>query len=137
VDSVDETHFAWSLLEAADAFLDPGARSWLFAQLGAGEQRRVIGDLLVGFAFTETELPAALTALLWSWVNGFVGSEEESSLRDTVNRIRIASSPWTAKAGPKAQLVVRRRAHSLQTTLVLVPAAQIQAVGVVAVRDVI
>ncbi|KAA0120600.1 hypothetical protein [Mycolicibacterium sp. P9-22] len=89
MNSVEEDCFAWALLEAAGSFLDDCANSWLCAKLGAGEAQAVIRDLLAGFASSGVALPTALAASLWSWANGFKGSDEESRIRDIVARVQL------------------------------------------------
>lgn len=124
MDHAEEFAFAWALLDAAGTFLDRSARSWMCAKLGAGEIRSVIGDLLAGFVSSETALPVDVASSLWSWVDGFRGSNAESSIRETVSRLRLASSgPGDAPAVmPAARLVARSSDHIDGVTLVLVPA---------------
>lgn len=88
MDRAAEVAFAWALLDSARSFLDESARAWLCAKLGAGETQCVVRELLAGYVSSNTRMPAVLAAALWSWANGFAGSEEQATIHDTIIRIR-------------------------------------------------
>ena len=126
MDRAAEVTFAWALLHAARGFLDDTAYSWLCAQLGAGETQVVIRDLLAGFVSSSTALPGAIAPSLWSWLDGFHGSDAEMDLRDIAARLRM-TEPGAADAatsGPAARLVARQTGRPADGfALVLVPPA--------------
>lgn len=123
MDHATEVDFAWALLGAARCFLEESAHSWLCASLGAGETRRVIRDLLTGYVSTNTPVPAVLVAALWSWANGFTGSDEQSTIRDTIARIQLKdiAKPGTEHGPPVAKLIARSGGLPSRTTLRLLP----------------
>lgn len=121
----EEDRFAWALMEAAGIFLNECARSWLCAKLGAGETQSVIRDLLAGFASSSTKLPLPLAASLWSWANGFRGSDDEMTVREIIGKVTLMSGErldGEKPAVPTAKLVARQNGSSTQTSLMLVPA---------------
>lgn len=126
MDRAAEVTFAWALLHAARGFLDQTAHSWLCAQLGAGETQVVIRDLLTGFVSSSTALPRAIAPSLWSWLDGFHGSDAEADLRDIAARLRL-TEPGAADAatcGPVARLVARQTGRAADGfALMLVPPA--------------
>lgn len=91
----EESAFAWALMDSADAFLGEGARTWLCVRIGAGEQERAIRQLLEGFAASGASLPSTLSGALWAWIRGFVGSDDETVLRDIGRRIRLSNSSYS------------------------------------------
>lgn len=109
----DENEFAWALMGSAKPFLADTVNSWLCVKIGAGEQNVAIRELLERFVGNGATLPPALVASLWAWINGFVGSDEETALRDLAVRIRVAQtshlSPPVHEDDPEvAQLIPRR-----------------------------
>ena len=83
----EEFTFAWALIDQARDILDDHARLQLCIRVGAGEYRETITELLQRITTHGLALPPALTASLWSWIHGFVGSDSETSLRDLASRI--------------------------------------------------
>ncbi|UXA11461.1 hypothetical protein KXD97_26150 [Mycobacterium sp. SMC-8] len=109
MDRAEEFTFAWALLDHAAAFLDKPTRVQLCIRVGAGELREAIIELLQHFTISDNALPPVLAASLWSWMNGFVGSDSETSLRDLASRIRVSTVVRTpAVEIPLPPLVPRR-----------------------------
>ena len=100
----EECAFAWALADVATAFVDENTKVHICVRLGAGEYRDTITTLLECFARSAMAVPPALSASLWSWVNGFVGSDFETSLRELASKVRISagSNPPEAVAGSGA-----------------------------------
>ncbi|QVI27227.1 hypothetical protein MN2019_23920 [Mycolicibacterium neoaurum] len=91
MDRSEEFAFVWALLDEASAFLDGPTRVQLCVRIGAGEYRETITELLCQFMRTDTPLPPVLSASLWAWTNGFIGSDFETPLRSLVSRIRVSN----------------------------------------------
>jgi hypothetical protein len=47
--------------------------------------------LLQHFTISDTALPPVLAASVWAWMDGFVGSDFETSLRDLASLIRVSN----------------------------------------------
>lgn len=110
----DEEHgFAWALADTAGPLLNPTARHWLCVQLGAGDYRSAILELLERFAAADRELPLALAPSLERWVHGFTGSRYEHRLRTVALRIRLGPPiPESIPAAPPPPLpLVARRPY--------------------------
>jgi hypothetical protein len=86
----DEGALAWALANSAAGFLRPGARAWLCAKIGAGEQESAIGDLLTFYANSNAELPCELAAPIRAWIRGYVGSDSEPLLRSLYDQINVS-----------------------------------------------
>jgi len=85
----DEGALAWALANSAARFLRPGARAWLCAKIGAGEQVGAIRDLLTFYASSDAELPCELAAPIRAWIRGYVGSDSEPLLRRLYDQIKV------------------------------------------------
>ncbi|BBZ04243.1 hypothetical protein MCHIJ_36800 [Mycolicibacterium chitae] len=122
----EEFTFVWALLDAADVILDEATRMRLCIRIGAGEYRESIIELLRRFTSSDTAIPPGLSASLWAWVNGFVGSDAETVLRGLAARIRIASAALPAIAEParvQAPLIPRRSERAKRLLQVAKPPA--------------
>jgi hypothetical protein len=86
----DEGALAWALANSATGFLRPGARAWLWAKIGAGEQGSAIRELLTFYANSNAELPCELAASIRVWIRGYVGSDNEPFLRRLYDQINVS-----------------------------------------------
>jgi hypothetical protein len=86
----DEGALAWALEKSATGFLRPGARAWLCAKIGAGEQESAIMDLLAFYANSNAELPCELAAPTRAWIRGYVGTDNELLLRRLYEQITVS-----------------------------------------------
>lgn len=107
----EEAEFVWALTGQAKQFIGEKAYVWICAKIGAGEHQEAIEDVLGLFVRCGAALPAHLSALLWAWVNGFVGSEAETRIRDLACRLEISSThPHSCEAGGGKSLSALLRA---------------------------
>src|ERR1700694_5510046 len=88
----EEGALAWALAESATRFLRPGARAWICAKIGAGEQESAIRDLLSLYANSDAELPCELAAPIQAWIRGYVGSDSEPLLRHLYDQITVSAA---------------------------------------------
>ncbi|MDT5362561.1 MAG: hypothetical protein QOC69_4323 [Mycobacterium sp.] len=88
----DEGALAWALAKSAAGFLRPGARAWLCAKIGAGEQENAITDLLSFYANSDAELPSELAAPIRAWIRGYTGSDSEPLLRRFYDQITVSAT---------------------------------------------
>ncbi|BBY73165.1 hypothetical protein MPRF_00640 [Mycolicibacterium parafortuitum] len=100
----EECAFAWALADLATAFVDESTKNQICVRLGAGEYRDTITALLECFARSAMSVPPALSASLWAWVNGFVGSDFETSLRDLASKVRISAGSYSQPADEQGQV---------------------------------
>lgn len=82
-----EDALAWDLAEAAKDFLGPRRQSAIFVLLGAGDSQAVIVRLLEDFASHGRFVPDGLVVRLGSWVDGYLGADDEHDLRRLFNRV--------------------------------------------------
>jgi hypothetical protein len=102
----DEGALAWALEKSATGFLRPGARAWLCAKIGAGEQESAIMDLLTFYANSNAELPSELAAPIRAWIRGYVGTDSELLLRRLYEQITVSV---TTQVTDEAPAVTRHR----------------------------
>lgn len=88
----DEGALAWALANSVTRFLRPGARAWLCAKIGAGDQDRAIRDLLTFYANSKVELPYELAGPIRAWIRGYVGTDGESLLRRLYDQITVSTT---------------------------------------------
>src|SRR6267154_1572030 len=114
----DEGALAWALANSAARFLRPGARAWLCAKIGAGEQVGAIRDLLTFYASSDAELPCELAAPIRAWIRGYVGSDSEPLLRRLYDQIKVTltTSDGRRVADIRCEVDARRLVHTLGTT---------------------
>ncbi|MGU3497768.1 hypothetical protein [Mycobacterium sp. C31M] len=118
MDHIDEIEFAHRLLDVSRGFLDESSGATFALRIGAGQQRRVIHELLAALVGSDTALHPALAGALWAWMNRLVGTGAEAEVRGVATRIRlsgghghIGSTPW---AGGDANPVRGRQLISLE-----------------------
>lgn len=118
----EEFAFAWALLEESSTFLDAASRHELCVRLGAGDYRDSITLLLQHFMDSDMPLPPVLSASLWAWIYGFVGSDYETPLRDLASGIRVSAAIGRPSGERERQtpirLVPRRNERATRLTLV-------------------
>ena len=108
MDRAQEFVIVWALLDDAGVFLDAAIRVKLCIQIGAGEYRETITDLLQHFTAADAAMSPALSASLRPWLKGFVGSDYETPLRNLVGRIRVSASASSPGAATRGQPSYRR-----------------------------
>src|ERR1700737_2827843 len=112
----DEGALAWALANSATGFLRPGARAWLCAKIGAGEQESGIRDLLTFYANNnKAELPCELAAPIRAWIRGYVGSDSEPLLRRLYDRIKVSDTTQVTdqtSTFTRRRLVAKRSDHA-------------------------
>ena len=108
----EEFAFSWALLDAASVFLAEQSHVQLCVRIGAGEYRETITELLERFSCADMAIPPALSASLWAWINGFVGSDAETPLRNLASRIRVSASGWTPSSDAQSRAVPRSAAKA-------------------------
>lgn len=110
MESRNRTSLAWLLVEFAAPQMDEGCRSWLCAQIGAGDTDVAIFEALKFYARSATVLPRALVGRVESWAAGYVGSDLEQRIRPVLDRIIPAGgSHHNRSAAPAfAELTGRR-----------------------------
>ena len=103
---------SWALADSPASFLNPDARTLLFAKIGAGEQDSAIRDLLGCYVHRSTELPTELAAPVHAWIRGYVGSDSESTLQRLMSQIRVSVAPQTtgqaSQTTPRPRLTAKR-----------------------------
>ena len=99
MNGAEEQALAWALLDSTRAFLRRSTRSWLCAQIGAGEQHSAISALLEDCARRGTVLPANVNLSLQCWVNGYAGCDLEPLLRGLIDRV-VCQGHVPQGAGP-------------------------------------
>jgi hypothetical protein len=114
----DEGALAWALANSATGFLRPGARAWLCAKIGAGEQEGAIRDLLSFYAnSSKAELPCELAGPIRAWIRGYVGSDSEPLLRRLYDRIKVSDTTQVTdqtSTFTRRRLVARRSDHTMR-----------------------
>lgn len=116
---VEAGTLAWALADSANTFMESADRAAVCAKIGAGEQDSAIRDLLILYADTHAELPFQLAAPIRKWIEGYVGSDSEPTLRYVYGRIRVSVASIIAiqPAQPEADrspppLVARRSKYA-------------------------
>jgi hypothetical protein len=120
----DEGALAWALANSATGFLRPGARAWLCAKIGAGEQEGAIRDLLTFYANnSKAELPCELAAPIRAWIRGYVGSDSEPLLRRLYDRIKVSDTTQVAQTSTftRRRLVGKRSDHAMRARSTCTP----------------
>jgi hypothetical protein len=85
----NEMSLAWSLVDVAAPQLDNAARTWTCTQIGAGESRTAIENILRVIAPHQLCLSVDLAVQLYSWLSGFHGSDCEKTLRRFPEQIPV------------------------------------------------
>ncbi|MDT5354391.1 MAG: hypothetical protein QOJ56_2923 [Mycobacterium sp.] len=121
----DEGALAWALANSATRFLRPGARAWLCAKIGAGEQESAIRDLLTFYANnSKAELPCELAAPIRAWIRGYVGSDSEPLLRRLYDRIKVSDTTQVTdqtSTFTRRRLVAKRSDHAMRARSTCTP----------------
>jgi hypothetical protein len=86
----DEGVLAWALADSASAHLNAADRTMLCVKIGAGEHASVIRELLTFYAQTGTRLSRELATTIRRWIDGYAGSDSESTLRHTLDQISVS-----------------------------------------------
>ena len=114
----DEGALAWALANSATGLLRPGARAWLCAKIGAGEQASAIRDLLTFYANnSKAELPCELAAPIRVWIRGYVGSDSEPPLLRLYDRIKVSDTTQVTdqtSTFTRRRLVAKRSDHAMR-----------------------
>jgi hypothetical protein len=114
----DEGALGWALANSATGFLRPGARAWLCAKIGAGEQESATRDLLTFYAnSSNAELPRELAAPIRAWIRGYVGSDSEALLRRLYDRIKVSDTTQVTdqtSTFTRRRLVAKRSDHAMR-----------------------
>jgi hypothetical protein len=79
--------------EMAGPIVDKRTRSALFVALGAGEGHTVIVGVLDAVAARGHLLSADLLARTAAWLDGYVGADDEPSLRSPFGRVSPSTRP--------------------------------------------
>jgi hypothetical protein len=77
----------WQLADAASACLTRHERTRIFVQLGCGEHYLAAERILAAVAREGFPLPAALLTMLTTWLDRYVGTEQEARLRVLIARV--------------------------------------------------
>ncbi|BBZ31260.1 hypothetical protein MMAD_55550 (plasmid) [Mycolicibacterium madagascariense] len=85
----DENVLAWSLLDEATDLLTRTARAAVCVMIGAGDEVDAIHGLLRLLADHGVELPTQHRALVWDWVWGYFGSDDEDALAALLTRLGV------------------------------------------------
>jgi hypothetical protein len=86
----EEQALAWALADSAAPLLSRKARTWLCAQIGAGELLSAITEVLGVYGRSNAEMPTELAESVAAWLLGYQGSDSEPGLLRLVARIRVA-----------------------------------------------
>jgi hypothetical protein len=92
VNRAAEYELAWDLVALATAVLSGEQRNALCTQIGAGQPDDAIRSLVASIGEHLKALPAELHARVTAWLDCYVGSEHEPTLRTIVNGL-IAPTP--------------------------------------------
>jgi hypothetical protein len=114
----DEGALAWALANSVTRFLRPGARAWLCAKIGAGDQDRAIRDLLTFYANSKVELPYELAGPIRAWIRGYVGSDSETLLRRLYDQITVSTTSHGTEQAPafnRDRLIAKRCDRAMRT----------------------
>jgi hypothetical protein len=106
-----EAALAWALMEAMSPELRPTMRSAIFIQLGAGENMRVIQEVLSACIVLGVSPPPDLVARTDAWLDCYRGNAEEPSIRYLLRRA-ASSSFIPARAKVSAEGAVHARQSS-------------------------
>ena len=87
--NVEETTLAWELAGCASGYLPPHFCTFLWAKLGAGEDKSAIEDLLGFYVEYEHAVPLSLAARIQVWIDCYRGSDSELPLRSLLGRLRV------------------------------------------------
>ena len=85
--AASESDLAWELASAVESVLTAADRSLIFAKIGAGEAFTAIGDLLVAAQHLGANLPQDLLLKASTWLDAYVGSDDEARLRALLGRL--------------------------------------------------
>lgn len=81
---------AWSLVDAANSFIDTTGRAAVCAKIGAGEQDSAIRDLLVIYARNGARLPAQSAAGVRQWMAGYADTDSAALLQYVYDRVKVS-----------------------------------------------
>jgi hypothetical protein len=82
---LEETNLAWALAEAAKPYLNAVERNDVYTAIGVGETSAAIGELIATAAAKRIPLRSDLIDVCRSWLDIYVGHENERYLRDLVD----------------------------------------------------
>lgn len=97
MDRMQETDFAWALFDAA-TFLTGDSRTMVSVSIGADDARAAVRELLEAFMRNRTPVPSTLTVSSSVWINGFLGTDSDTGLRDLLTHIQ-RSHELSSQAG--------------------------------------
>ena len=106
-----EADLAWALALAAKPHLNVVERTDLFVAIGAGETSAVVRALVKWFAIKRIPVDPDLVQQCMSWLDGYVGHEDERFLRRLIEDVvfPMAIQPWaTLRVGPLSSSPQRR-----------------------------
>jgi hypothetical protein len=98
-----EERLALELASAVTPLLRRSHRQALWVQVGAGDYRSAIQDVLQRYAVSHTPLPDTLLQLANAWLNGYAGCDLESHIRCLLERI----DPRPSEAAVPPEVTVR------------------------------
>ena len=83
-----DARVVWQLADAASPCLTGDERTIIFVQLGCGENHLAAERILAAVVREGFPLPAALLTTLSTWLDLYVGTREERTLRALIARLR-------------------------------------------------
>jgi hypothetical protein len=86
--ATSESDLAWDLASALESVLTAADRTLIFAKIGAGEVFGAIGDLLVAAQNLSPTFPPELLLRASTWLDAYIGSDDETRLRELLERLR-------------------------------------------------
>jgi hypothetical protein len=89
---VQETNLAWALAEAVKPHMSVVERNHVFVVIGAGETFAAIRHLFKSAAFKRISLRPDLLRECTSWLDAYVGHEDERYLRHLIENYLIPDS---------------------------------------------
>ena len=83
-----DARVVWQLADAASPCLTSDERIMVFVQLGCGDNHLAAERILAAVVREGFPLPAALLTTLTAWLDLYVGTREERTLRALIARLR-------------------------------------------------
>jgi hypothetical protein len=84
---VQETDLAWALAEVAERHLSLVERNDLYIAIGVGDTFAAVRNLITSAAAKRIALPADLVERCASWLDAYVGHEDERCLRGLIEHV--------------------------------------------------
>jgi xanthosine utilization system XapX-like protein len=81
MERLDEANLAWALAQAVKPQLNVGERNYIFVAIGAGDLFAAIRALIKWVVLKRIPVPPDLALRCASWLDAYVGHEDEKSLR--------------------------------------------------------